>query len=384
MQPAALALMLWSVMAKEIRQAFRDRRMAAVLLVAPLLQLIVLGYAVDLEVDRIPTVVCDQDGTPASREVIASAMAEGTFQRVASVTDPARAVELVAAGQAAAAWVVPRGYGERLKRNDSAEIQVLLDGTDPNRAQVASATARQMATARSMQLAVQQLSATAAARQRAVFAPQISPVARILYNPRLRSATYMVPGLAATVVLIVTTIVTAMGIAREKEMGTMEQLLVTPLRPWVLLVGKCLPFAGVGLVEVAGILAIGTWLFDVPIHGSLLVVFAAAALYLMSTLGTGVFISTVSSSQQQAILGGFLFLMPAILLSGFMTPIDNMPRWIRALTYANPVRYFVEVLRGVLLKGAGFTDLRTQFAALAAFGVLILALSALRFKKRLA
>ena len=167
-------------------------------------------------------------------------------------------------------------------------------------------------------------------------------------------------------------------------MGTMEQLLVTPLRPWVLLVGKCLPFAGVGLIEVAGILAIGTWLFDVPIRGSLVVVFAAAALYLMSTLGAGVFISTVSSSQQQAILGGFLFLMPAILLSGFMTPIDNMPRWIRVLTYANPVRYFVEVLRGVLLKGAGFADLAVQFGALATFGVLILALSALRFKKRLA
>lgn len=378
-----LGLMLWSVMLKELRQAFRDRRMAAVLLVAPLMQLIVLGYAVDLDVDRIPTVVCDQDATPASRDLVESLMAEGTFHRVASVTDASQAMEQIADGRAAAAWVVPRGYAEDMKRGRSVSVQVLLDGTDPNRAQVASAAATQMATARSLTLATEQVVGASIAAKRAVSLPQITPTPRILYNPRLRSATYMVPGLAATVVLIVTTIVTAMGIAREKEMGTMEQLLVTPLRPWVLLVGKCLPFAGVGMIEVAGILAIGTWLFDVPIRGSLLVVFAAAPLYLMSTLGAGVFISTMSSSQQQAILGGFLFLMPAILLSGFMTPIDNMPGVIRALTYVNPVRYFIEVLRSVLLKGAGFADLGFQFAALACFGTIIVALSALRFNKRL-
>lgn len=384
MQLQSLALMLWSVMVKEIRQAFRDKRMAALLLVTPMMQLVVLGYAVDLDVNQIPTVVCDQDHTPASRDLLASTLAEGTFHRVATVLDPSEAMDLLTSGEAAAAWIVPKGFEADLNRQRPASIQVLLDGTDSNRAQVASAAAQQMATVRSLNLAVQRVSAASAARQRVVGVAQITPVARILYNPRLRSATYMVPGLAATVVLIVTTIVTAMGIAREKEMGTMEQLLVTPLRPWVLLIGKCLPFAGVGLVEVASILAVGTWLFDVPIRGSLLVVFAAATLYLMSTLGTGVFISTVSSSQQQAILGGFLFLMPAILLSGFMTPIENMPAWIRTLTYLNPVRYFVEVLRGVLLKGAGFEDLAVQFAALACFGTAILALSALRFKKRVA
>jgi len=378
-----LALMLWSIMVKEVRQAFRDKRMAMMLLVAPLMQIVVLGYAVDLEVDDIPTVVCDQDGTPSSRELLDATLAEGTFSRVASVTDASEAQDMVQSGAAAAAWVVPRGYERDLRRGTPTSVQVLLDGTDTNRAQVASAAAQQMAVAHALPIAVEQMSRAAATQQRAPSAPQIAPVARILYNPRLRSATYMVPGLVATVVLIVTTIVTAMGITREKEMGTMEQLLVTPLRPWVLLVGKCLPFAGVGMIEVAGILAIGTWLFDVPIRGSLLVVFAGAALYLMSTLGAGVFISTVSSTQQQAILGGFLFLMPAILLSGFMTPIDNMPEFIRWLTYANPVRYFIEVLRGVLLKGAGFRDLGVRFAALACFGGLILALSALRFKKRL-
>lgn len=379
----SLALMLWSVMVKEVRQALRDKRMAALLFLAPLMQLMVLGYAVDLEVDRIPTVVCDQDRTPASRALLEATLAERTFRRVATVTDPSEAVAWVTSGEAATAWVVPRGYEQELKRGGRTSVQVIIDGTDTNRAQVASAAVQQMATSRSLAITAESIAKLSAARQRTMSVPQISPVARVLYNPSLRSATYMVPGLAATVVLIVTTIVTAMGIAREKEMGTMEQLLVTPLRPWVLLLGKCLPFAGVGLIDVAGVIAIGAWLFDVPLRGSLLVVFAAAALYVMSTLGSGVFISTVSSSQQQAILGGFLFLMPAILLSGFMTPIDNMPQSIRILTYANPVRYFVEVMRSVLLKGAGFADLWFQFAALFCFGAIILTLSALRFKKQL-
>jgi len=379
----AIALMLWAVMAKEVRQAFRDRRMAMILLVAPLLQLVVLGYAVDLDVDHIPTVICDQDRTPASRELTEAVLAEGTFDLVASTTNPAEAMADLTSGRAAAAWIVPRGFEVDVSRGGAASVQVLLDGADPNRSQIASAVAQQTAMNRSIRLLLQQTSTAAAARQGTAGIPRISPVVRILYNPRLRSAVYMVPGLAATVVLIVTTIVTAMGIAREKEMGTMEQLLVTPLRPWVLLVGKCLPFAAVGLIEVAAILAIGTWLFDVPIRGSLVVVFAAASLYVMSTLGTGVFISTVSSSQQQAILGGFLFLMPAILLSGFMTPIEGMPAWIRPLTYINPVRYFVEVLRSVLLKGSGFSDLVFQFVALACFGTIILGISTLRFKKQL-
>jgi ABC-2 type transport system permease protein len=193
----------------------------------------------------------------------------------------------------------------------------------------------------------------------------------------------MVPGVAAMILLIVTTIVTAMGLAREREVGTMEQILVTPLRPAILLLGKCLPFALLGLILVPAILTVGSYLFDVPIRGSLALIFTATLLYLMTTLGTGVFISTISKSQQQAILGGFFFLMPAILLSGFMTPIENMPWWIRPITYVNPVRYFVEILRGCLLKGAGFSEMAPQLIALAAFGLSILTLSTLRFRKQL-
>jgi len=375
--------MLWSVMVKEVRQTFRDKRMLGLLLFAPLLQLVVLGFAVDLEVDRIPTVVCDQDRTPASREFLQAALAGSTFEQTAVVHAPSEAVNMLTSGEAATAWIIPKGFARDTSRGLGTAVQVIVDGTDTNRAQVAAATANQLAMAQSLNIMVERIASHPAAQQAPSTFPQISPVTRVLYNPSLRSATYMVPGLSAIVVLVVTTIVTAMGIAREKEMGTMEQLLVTPLRPWVLLLGKCLPFAGVGLIVVAGVLAVGTWLFDVPIRGSLVVVFVAAALYVMSTLGTGVFISTVSSSQQQAILGGFFFMMPAILLSGFMTPIDNMPRYVQLLTYANPVRYFVEVLRSVLLKDAGFADLWFQLTALLCFGTVILTLSSLRFRKQI-
>jgi ABC-2 type transport system permease protein len=193
----------------------------------------------------------------------------------------------------------------------------------------------------------------------------------------------MVPGVAAIILLIITTIITAMGIAREREMGTIEQLLITPLPPSVLLLGKILPFALIGLVVTGVELAVGTHLFAIPLRGSLLMVALGTVLYLLTTLGMGIFISTVAKTQQQAILGGFFFLLPAILLSGFMSPIECMPGWIQPLTWINPVRYYVTILRACLLKGAGWSDLLHPLAALLCFGTAILALATLRFRRQL-
>jgi ABC-2 type transport system permease protein len=375
---------LVAVMAKELRQTFRDRRIAAILLVAPLVQLTVLGYAVDLDVDRIPTVVCDQDRTADSRALGAALVASGTFRRVGATTDAAEASRRVEHGAAAVAFVIPVGFARDLGRGRPASVQVLVDGTDPNRAQIAANAAAQFLAARAVEVSLARLGEAFAAQGQVRSLPQVRVTPRVLYNPRLKSAIYMVPGVAAMVLLVVTTIVTAMGIAREREIGTMEQILVTPLRPLTLLLGKSLPFAVIGLVDVVGILTIGSYLFDVPVRGELWLVALATSLYLFTTLGVGIFISTVSHSQQQAMLGGFFFIMPAILLSGFMTPIENIPGWLRPITLLNPVRYFLEILRGCLLKGAGFRDLFPQLAALAVFGVVILTLSALRFRKRLA
>jgi len=294
---------LLAVMRKELRQAFRDRRMAFMLMAAPVIQLSILGYAVDLEVDHIPTVICDQDATPASRDLAAALVAEGTFRRVGTTRDPAEASRALERGDAAVAVVIPAGFARDTRRQQPADVQVLIDGTDPNRAQVATNAAAMFLTQRAVGMSLDRLDRTFAALGAVRSLPQLRLEPRIRYNPRLKSAIYMVPGVAATVLLIITTIVTAMGIARERELGTMEQILVTPLRPTVLLLGKCLPFALIGLIDVATLITVGSYLFGVPIQGSLLVIAVASLLFLFTTLGTGIFISTVSRSQQQAILG---------------------------------------------------------------------------------
>jgi ABC-2 type transport system permease protein len=256
---------------------------------------------------------------------------------------------------------------------------VLLDGTDPNRATVAGGAVSRYFGEVGEALARERLVLRGAAPP-----AQLEVVPRVAYNPGLRTPPYMIPGIAAMLLLIVTTIVTAMGLSREREMGTLEQVLVTPIQPLFLLVGKMAPFVVIGLVDVALLLAVGTWVFDVPLRGNLLVLLAGTLLYLMTTLGVGLLVSTVSTSQQQSFLGGFLFALPAILLSGVMTPIRAMPDWLRAVTWLNPVRYYAEVMRTTLLRGAGFADLWPELLALLVLGAAILAAATLRFHKRLA
>jgi ABC-2 type transport system permease protein len=212
----------------------------------------------------------------------------------------------------------------------------------------------------------------------------VEVVPRVLYNPRLKTAVYVVPGILAMLLVVVTTIVTAMGLAREREMGTMEQVLVTPIRPFVLLAGKMTPFVAVGVLDVLLAVTAMALVFDVPVRGPLPVLAVGSLLYLCSTLGVGLFVSTVSASQQQAFLGGFLFILPAALLSGILTPIRAMPGWMQLGTYANPLRFFAEVVRGVLLRGAGFADLWPQLLVLLVFGVSILGMATARFRTRVA
>jgi len=374
---------LLSVMVKEFRQAFRDKRTLVMLLGVPVMQTFVLGFALDLDVDHVPTFVCDQDQTPTSRQLAGEMVASGMLEEVAAGIDPADAERSLETGLAAAAIVIPPGFERDLKRRVPAQVQVLVDGTNPNQAQVAANTASQYLTGKAVELSLSTLAQAMGAQQRVVSLPQVKMEPRVSYNPTLKSSLYMVPGLAAMVLLIVTTLVTAMGLAREREAGTMEQLMVTPIRPAVLLLGKCLPFALVGFLVVGILLTMTSYLFGVPIRGSLWVVAAATALYLMSTLGLGIFASSISHTQQQAALTAFFFVMPAILLSGFLTPVENMPAWIRPITWLNPVRFYLDILRSCLLRAAGWWDLRVQFGALFLFGTGILALSAARFHKRL-
>lgn len=371
---------LWAVLRKETLQTVRDKRVVFMLLMAPTMQLLVFGFAVDFKVDKVPTVIADQDKTPESREHLRRLLADGTLTRVAETPDTERAEHALVTGEAAVAVIVPPGFAHRLGRGEKAEVQVVLDGSDPNRSNVAAAAVTRYFTEAGVRAQLKQL----AARGATVRGGSIEFRPRIWFNPQLDTPPYMIPGIMAMLLIVVTTIVTAMGLAREREMGTLEQVLVTPIRPWVLLVGKMLPFVVIGVVDVIFALTIGAWLFAVPMRGPMWVIGASALLYLMTTLGVGLLISTISRTQQQSFLGGFLFTMPAMLLSGVMTPIAAMPEWLQWITLVNPLRYFVEIMRSVLLTGAGFSLVWPNMLVLAMFGTGLLTTAALQFQKRVA
>jgi ABC-2 type transport system permease protein len=369
---------LAAVFRKEVGQTIRDRRVMFLLVVAPLIQTVLFGYAVDFEVDEVPTVVVDRDRSAESRAHARRLLADGTLREAGSAPSAAEADRRIDDGEVAAALVLPADLGADLAGGRTTGAQLLVDGTDPNRANAAASAAARYFGDVGERLARERL----AARGRT--APGTIEVApRIAWNPELRTPPYMVPGIAAMLLVVVTTLTSAMGLAREREMGTLEQVLVTPIRPLFLLVGKMLPFVVVGVLDIVLLVAVGSWLFDIPIRGAPVVFLAGTLLYLMATLGIGLLISTASSTQQQAFLGGFLFAIPAIILSGVMTPIRAMPAWLQAVTLANPLRWFVEVMRGTLLRGAGFADLWVPLTALAVIGSTILAVATVRFRKRL-
>ncbi|MFY2559560.1 ABC transporter permease [Corallococcus terminator] len=366
-----------AVVVKEVRQTARDRRVMALLTLAPLMQLFLLGFAVNFDVRHVPTVVVDRDKTAASRDYARSQTAGDTLDLKAEVSDELAAEEALERGEASVALIFPRDFQKDLLRGQGAQVQALVDGSDPTRSSVAANAVAQYAVLRAMQLARAQAQAQGELPPRS----PVELVPRVLYNPELSTSVYVVPGIAAMLLLIVTTVIMAMGLSRERETGTLEQLQVTPLRPGILMAGKVTPFLLIGLVDVGLALSVGAWVFKVPLRGSLTLVAVATLFYLLSTLGVGLLIATVSRTQQQAFVGGFLFVLPAVLLSGVMSPIRAMPDWLAWLTYLNPVRYYVEVLRGALLKEAGLSDLWRQVLALAVFGALMMAVASRRFHK---
>jgi ABC-2 type transport system permease protein len=368
-----------AVFRKEVRQTARDRRMMFMLIAAPLLQTLVFGFAVDFTVDRVPTVVVDRDGTDVSRLHARRLLADGTLQRVPARGAATGADADLDAGLAAAAVILPERLAADLAAGRPAEVQVVLDGTNPNQSTVAGAAVAQYFGQEGERMARERLAAAGrAAPAQLVLAPRIS------YNPTVKSPPYMIPGIAAMLLLVVTTIVTAMGLAREREMGTLEQVMVTPIPPVILLFGKIAPYVVIGFVDVMLLVGVGTWVFAVPIRGPLPVLVVGTLLYLLTTLGVGLLISTISRTQQQSFLAGFLFVMPAVLLSGVMSPIRAMPGWLRVITWVNPVRHFAEVMRSCLLRGAGFVDLALPLTALAVIGGVVFAAAVLRFRTRLA
>lgn len=376
---APILTSLLAVSRKEMQQTSKDRRMMFLLLIAPAIQLFVFGNAVDLDVDHVPTVIVDRDGTATSREHVRRLFADGTLEAVEAAVDAEDAGRTLTAGRASVAVVIPEGTTRHLERGEPAEVQILVDGSDPNRSAIAtSAALGYFATASVARMTGRLDRAGLAAPARP---SSIELRARFLYNPQMITAVNIVPGIATMLLLIVTTIVTAMGLTRERETGTLEQILVTPVRPWVLLAGKMLPFAFIGLFDFLLAMVVGAWVFGVPIHGSLPLLFGATLVYLVTTLSAGLFISTISTTQQQAFLGGFLFMMPAALLSGIMTPVRSMPAWLQPLTFINPLRHYADLLRAVLLRDASLADVAPQLFFLVCFGLVLSIVASLRFRK---
>ena len=377
------------IIKKEFFQTLRDPRLRVLLFGPPLLQLVIFGYAVNLDIESAPMAWMDLDRTPESRELLASFQGSRRFVLKAEPANEEDITQLLDRGKVQILVRVLPGFARDIRRGETASIQILMDGTNSNTASILASYASQIVGGYAGKILAEQqrarLVAMTEASQSALALriPVIQTQRRSWFNPNLVSRNYFVPGVIVNIIALVTIMLTAMAIVREKEIGTMEQLMVTPIHPFELMIGKVVPFALVGLVEVALVTSAALLVFRIPFRGSVLVLFGSSALFLLTTLGAGLFISTVSHTQQQAMMMSFFFFMPAFMLSGFTFPIRNMPEPVQYLTYLNPIRYFMEITRAIFLKGVGVSVLWPQMAALLIFGVGILTLSALRFRKRL-
>ncbi|MDX2153670.1 MAG: ABC transporter permease [Bryobacteraceae bacterium] len=381
--------MKWSrileIVRKELRQTLREPRMRAILIFPPLMQSIIFGFAVNLDVEHARIAWFDNDNSPHSRDLLSRFQGSNYFDVAEFPASASEVQTLLDLGDVIAAVNVLPHFAADLERGRTTSVQVLVDGSNSNSASIVSGYAntviQQYSTDVLRERQRERLVAQSAPVKLAV--PTVRAQSRAWFNPELRSRNYFVPGVLVNIVMLVTLMLTALAIVREKEIGTMEQLMVTPIRPVELILGKTLPFAVVGLSNMVLITTVALVVFRVPLRGSPLFLVVCVVLYLMTTLGSGLFLSTVSNTQQQAMMGSFFFFLPAFMFSGFAFPIRNMPepaQWIAAL---NPVRYMMEIVRGLFLKGVGLETLWPQTLALAAFGLAILGLSAARFRKTL-
>lgn len=359
---------------KEFIQVLRDVKMRLFIFVPPLIQLLIFGYAVTTDVNNVATAVFDLDRSYESRELVRRMEASGYFRVKVDASSPAAVQELLDRGEVTVAIQINNGFARDVKGPEGAVVQVLVDGTDSNTALIAMNYATRIIAKFGTDLGFEKLNLSAATLD-------VRP--RAWYNPELRSRNYNVPGVIAIMILLICLILTSMAIVREREIGTLEQLMVTPLRPIELILGKTIPFGIIGLFDMFLVTVAGVFWFNIPIVGSLPLLTLCTVIYLLSVLGIGLFISTVSKTQQQALMATFLFFAPAVLLSGFMFPIENMPMAVQYGTYLNPLRYFLVIIRGIFLKGNGVAILWPQMAALLILGVFVLTISALRFKKRI-
>lgn len=365
---------------KELIQVLRDKRLRITLIFPPIFQLIVFGYAANLDVKHINTAVRDLDQSVESRELITRFGSSKYFDIISYPQTPKEIEALIKKGDVILSIEIPSDFSKKLKKGNTATVQIILDGTESNTAMIALGYVSRILSEYSTTIMIKRLN-----RQGMVGFEEagVELEQRIWFNPNAESRLFYVPGVIASIAFLIPIILTAQAIVREREIGTLEQIMVTPIRSWELMVGKTLPFAMIGLVDAIMIALIGVFWFEVPLRGNPLILLLGNVLFLMSSVGIGLFISTISSTQQQAQISTFFFMMPAFILSGFAFPLENMPEWLQYITYANPLRYFLIIIRGVFLKGNGLDILWSEMLALAILGGFMILLSSLRFQKRL-
>lgn len=354
---------------KEMRQLFRDPRMSRMIFVSPIIQLLIFGYAVSTDVRHTSLFVVDHDHTQESRALIDAMTAGGYFRVVGRSDRTEDLADVLDHGRATVGIQIPPRYAAELRKPNGARVQVLVDGTNSNVATIALGNAEQIVRSHSLTLLGRK------------FEPPVDLRERAWFNPALVSRNYNVPGVVGTIMLMMSLLLTALAVVREREMGTLEQLMVSPLTPGELIAGKTIPFGLVAMLDLVLITGVALAWFRVPFLGQAPILLLAAFLFLLSTLGMGLLISTVSHTQQEAFLSTFLTMLPFMMLSGFMFPVTSMSPVFQYLTLLNPLRHYLEIVRAVFLKGAGFDALWHQFAALAAMGVGVLTFAASRFHK---
>jgi ABC-2 type transport system permease protein len=368
---------IWTLVWKEFLELRQDPRLAGVVIIAPILQLTLLGYAATTDVRDVPMVVVDGDRSMSSRALLERFAGSRHFKVVDEYLNPRQAGEALESGHAWIAVIIPTGFGDSLLGSGPASsrtVQILADGTDANSSGQALAYAGGLIS--EFNGALVDVASAGAAR------PGIEAQTRVWYNPELLSKDFMVPGVLALLLLLITTNLSSMAIVREREVGTLEQLNVTPLGRWELILGKLLPYAVIGVIDVVLVVSVAVFWFKVPLVGNPALLFAGCLVYLLCTLGLGLLVSTIASTQQQAMMTStFFFLVPMIYLSGFIFPIENMPAPIQALTTVIPLRYFLVIVRGIFLKGIGWNILWPQFAAMGAWGATVLIVAAMRYRK---
>jgi ABC-2 type transport system permease protein len=362
---------------KELRQLRRDRLTFAMMVVVPIVQLLLFGYAINTDVRHIPSVIYDQDASAESRLLARRLEATGFYDFVGAVQSYDEIERTLRSGQAKVALVVPAQYARDLKGNRAASLQLVVDGSDPQTVASAINTASSLIAAQASELLVSRLGATG------TFTAPVRLEPTTWYNPELRTAVFVVPGLIGVILTMTMVMLTSMAIARERERGTLEQLIVSPVKRVELIVGKIFPYVSIGYVQMTLILVFGALIFGVPFVGSVGLLYVLSFVFIAASLAVGMFISTFAATQQQAMQMSFFFLLPNILLSGFMFPFEAMPRLAQYLSQVLPLTHFLRIVRGIVLKGAHFEDVAFEFLWLTGILIALVTIASLRFRKKL-